>query len=195
MALIQCSECHRDVSDKAAACPGCGNPIQSAPAKPAVAPSLSKSTKELILEKGLGEVAAKADSFSSKSGGKIMETVCEVLGGRQGAEWMAKRIATTDVTEKIVCESALTTAVANARIVLSSIGKPIDVKIESETPFLAALVGSGFLNMNPAVVCLEFFPVDETRTEITISATAKEGLIKQNTAGKIVARLKKLLNG
>ena len=27
MALIKCSECGKDVSDKAASCPGCGNPI------------------------------------------------------------------------------------------------------------------------------------------------------------------------
>jgi len=27
MALIKCSECHKDVSDKAPACPNCGNPL------------------------------------------------------------------------------------------------------------------------------------------------------------------------
>lgn len=27
MALIKCSECNRDISDKAAACPGCGAPV------------------------------------------------------------------------------------------------------------------------------------------------------------------------
>ena len=28
MALIKCSECGRDVSDKATACPNCGAPVQ-----------------------------------------------------------------------------------------------------------------------------------------------------------------------
>lgn len=28
MALISCSECRREISDKAAACPGCGAPVQ-----------------------------------------------------------------------------------------------------------------------------------------------------------------------
>ena len=28
MALIKCSECGREISDKAPACPGCGNPVQ-----------------------------------------------------------------------------------------------------------------------------------------------------------------------
>lgn len=31
MALIKCSECGREISDKAAACPGCGSPIAGAP--------------------------------------------------------------------------------------------------------------------------------------------------------------------
>lgn len=29
MALIKCSECGKDVSDRAAACPACGNPVES----------------------------------------------------------------------------------------------------------------------------------------------------------------------
>ena len=33
MALIKCSECGRDVSDKAATCPGCGNPIKVSESK------------------------------------------------------------------------------------------------------------------------------------------------------------------
>lgn len=37
MALIQCSECGREVSDKAAACPGCGAPIAAPAASPAPA--------------------------------------------------------------------------------------------------------------------------------------------------------------
>ena len=39
MALVNCSECNREISDKAAVCPGCGAPVaasQSAPAPTAV---------------------------------------------------------------------------------------------------------------------------------------------------------------
>lgn len=32
MALIACNECGKQISDKAAACPNCGNPIAEAPA-------------------------------------------------------------------------------------------------------------------------------------------------------------------
>lgn len=31
MALMECSECGRQISDKAAACPGCGAPVESQP--------------------------------------------------------------------------------------------------------------------------------------------------------------------
>lgn len=38
MALIACSECGREISDKAAACPHCGNPMREVP------PPLAAST-------------------------------------------------------------------------------------------------------------------------------------------------------
>jgi len=34
VALIACPECTREISDKAAACPHCGNPRQAAPPAP-----------------------------------------------------------------------------------------------------------------------------------------------------------------
>ena len=34
MALVKCSECGKDVSDKAAACPGCGAPLLTAAGTP-----------------------------------------------------------------------------------------------------------------------------------------------------------------
>lgn len=41
MALITCKECGKDISDQAAACPGCGAPVQSTqPAMPAPPKSL-----------------------------------------------------------------------------------------------------------------------------------------------------------
>ena len=192
MALIKCSECGKDVSDKAAACPGCGNPVQSKPSKPTTAPMLSKSTKELLLGKELGQLGVKSDSISG-TGGKMMETILGSFGGGFGAEWLSKKLATSECSDTVICGAGLNNAVANARVILTNLGKMIDTKIESDVPFLAAVIGSGFLNTNPAVVCLEFVSVDDTTTQVVISATAKEGLIKQKTAEKAVARLKKLL--
>ena len=48
MAMIQCKECGKDISDAAAACPQCGCPVakaaETAPAAP-VAPAVSRSKK------------------------------------------------------------------------------------------------------------------------------------------------------
>ncbi len=43
MALIKCSECDNDVSDKAAACPKCGAPVAGVKSK--AAPSAAKTVK------------------------------------------------------------------------------------------------------------------------------------------------------
>jgi hypothetical protein len=60
---------------------------------------------------------------------------------------------------------------------------------DSPYPLLKAAVGSGFLNMNPAVVLLEILEASSDACEITITAAAKEGLIKQNTAEKVIQRI------
>jgi hypothetical protein len=61
------------------------------------------------------------------------------------------------------------------------------------------VVGSGILNMNPAIVWLEILAGDSTRCEVTVTAAAKEGLIKQHAAAKagqrVVAALKEMAIG
>ena len=46
MALIKCDECGRDVSDKAASCPGCGNPIEAMVNTPHKVSTQETSTEE-----------------------------------------------------------------------------------------------------------------------------------------------------
>lgn len=53
MALIKCSECGREISEKAVACPGCGAPMQRevlrGPAIQGAAPGSSKAGKALTV--------------------------------------------------------------------------------------------------------------------------------------------------
>jgi hypothetical protein len=74
--------------------------------------------------------------------------------------------------------------------VLTKLGKlETEEDIKPPYPMLKAVVGSGFLNMNPAIVYLEIREGDSTGCELMITAAAKEGLIKQHTASKAVQRV------
>jgi TM2 domain-containing membrane protein YozV len=48
MTLIQCSECGSGVSDRAAACPRCGNPVRGLPYPAAMVPTKSRGTAVLL---------------------------------------------------------------------------------------------------------------------------------------------------
>ena len=54
---------------------------------------------------------------------------------------------------------------------------------------MAAVVGSGLLNLNPAVVTVAVVPLAEDRTRATVTGTAKEGLIKQHAGEKAARRI------
>lgn len=57
MALIKCSECGNEISDKAAACPKCGAPAPGAPAKaPAPAPAPAAPVKKPPTQYGCGSL-------------------------------------------------------------------------------------------------------------------------------------------
>lgn len=51
MALINCGECNKEVSDKAVSCPNCGAPIQGATAKQSLWDSINQSSgpKEVVI--------------------------------------------------------------------------------------------------------------------------------------------------
>ncbi|MGB2632042.1 MAG: zinc ribbon domain-containing protein, partial [Minisyncoccales bacterium] len=54
MALIKCSECGREISDKAETCPACGSPLQDKKIqKPVVIEQTSKSWKVIQLISGI----------------------------------------------------------------------------------------------------------------------------------------------
>jgi hypothetical protein len=70
-----------------------------------------------------------------------------------------------------------------------------DVADASEAPTVAAVVGSGFLGLNPALVTVEVVPSAPDGAEVTVSGTAKEGLIKQRGGQKAAQRVAELLKG
>ena len=116
-------------------------------------------------------------------------------GGRLGARFAA-RLLPHDVHE-IVLVLALPpdVALALARRVLASLGEPADeTRLTDEKHELRAVVGSGALNLNPAVVTLQLLATASASTTIRVRGVAKEGLIRQRAgreaAEHVAARLR-----
>ena len=65
--------------------------------------------------------------------------------------------------------------------------------LESLEPVILALVGSGVCNMNPTVLEASLGHSDNGETEVLLTAHAKEGLIRQRTAEKAIARYRPIL--
>jgi hypothetical protein len=63
----------------------------------------------------------------------------------------------------------------------------------ASVPTLAAVIGSGFMNMNPAVVTVEVVPTSDDLSKVSIRGVAKEGLIKQRAGEKAARRIGDLL--
>lgn len=120
------------------------------------------------------------------------------LGSSIGARFAARFLPTETFVETLPLKVAPDRALKLGFLALTKIGKlQTDENSTPAYPSLKAVVGSGYFNLNPAIVYLEILNGDATSCEVAITAAAKEGLIKQQTAGKaarrVVSELKKLL--
>jgi 3-polyprenyl-4-hydroxybenzoate decarboxylase len=107
-------------------------------------------------------------------------------GGRLGAR-LAARLLPEDVHEiELVLALPADEALARARWVLSSLGEPVDETPLADQHELRAVVGSGALSLNPAVVTLQLVATTSASTAIWVRGVAKEGLIRQR-AGRTAA--------
>lgn len=112
------------------------------------------------------------------------------LGGSHGAKFAASFLPAETKSEKLALRATPERAIQLGFSALTRLGTlQLEESDGSPYPMLKAVVGSGFLNMNPAVVFLEILEGPSDTCEITITAAAKEGLIKQHTAEKAVQRV------
>lgn len=139
---------------------------------------MTDEIKNQILTECLAEIAGSA-------GGS---------GARRGAKWSARRIKIYDHTGSAQCKLPLTVAINCCIEIIAGLPNFITfIDEDSNIPCLWAVVGSGALSLNPTIICLEFTSATEDITAIQITASAKEGLIKQKSAEKAVQQLKQLL--
>jgi hypothetical protein len=115
-------------------------------------------------------------------------------GGRLGAQF-AVRLLPHDVHEiLLVLPLPPDEALALARCVLASLSEPTDeAQPVDKKHELRAVVGSGALDLNPAVVTLQLLATTSASTTIRVRGVAKEGLIRQRAgreaAERVAARL------
>jgi len=104
MALVACQECNREVSDRASACPHCGNPmaaraqpattgplaVETAPGKAVTTEATGKTYKAMqfggVVMILIGVVACSAQSPGA-SASLWLVGVCLYVGGRVGGWW------------------------------------------------------------------------------------------------------------
>jgi hypothetical protein len=125
---------------------------------------------------------------------KILAQEIGKLGGPGGsiaAKWLPNDVLELTLETSKSPEKALQTAFT----VLSQEGRLTeDRRGDSKLPRVCAVVGSGFWNMNPALVKVQLVSTADGVTQLAISGTAKEGLIKQHAGEKAAKRIADLLS-
>ncbi len=150
---------------------------------------MSNSDDEILVEE-LGKIRGLRAKLGGLLSGSSIAKKTASRGGSLGAQFAAKFLPTESFSEKLTLSVSPEKALKLGFSVLTKLGElKADDGPKPPYPLLKAVVRSGFLDMNPAVVYLEIFEGDAAGCEVTITAAAKEGLIKQHTAAKAVERV------
>lgn len=147
-----------------------------------------------ILEKELGKAGFKSGVLGAFANSGLLNNIDDAFAGNLGASWAASKLKIDEVHVTISLQKNLRLSMITIIEALSSIGTLIDGSKYTDYPVVLACCGSGYANMNPAIVCVEFVQIDNEQTDLYISAYAKEGLIKQKTAIKAIKKLKSIIN-
>lgn len=138
--------------------------------------------EEKILVDRLGRLAwrwgRRFGGLSNASGGR--------LGARLAARLLPENVHEIELSLPLPPNDALPFA---ARV-LASLGEPLDeTRIAEDMYELRAVLGSGVLNLNPAVVTLQLVATTPSSTTVRVRGVAKEGLIPQRAGRKAAERV------
>jgi hypothetical protein len=147
-----------------------------------------------LLARELGKVGARGGAFASF--GSPAAGSPGAAGGYLGASLAARFLPTERYQLELDLHADPQTVLRKAYALLSSAGRVSDSHEFPASPYpaVSGVVGSGFLNLNPAVVHMEIVAIESGRCRVLLTGAAKEGLIKQRTAEKAVNRLAAALN-
>ncbi len=155
--------------------------------------NLDQNFQDQILVNELGKIGAFSGSIPDLLTGDSLNAISGSVAGRLGAKHGARFLKSMSYNSKLEYPQNIQSSMEKIASILVNTGKLINTSELLATPHLTAVVGSGALNMNPTIVCVEFIPIQPNSTSINIFGTAKEGLIKQRSAEKAVKRIVGLL--
>ncbi len=116
-------------------------------------------------------------------------------GGGIGAR-IAARFLGNDTFEisKTINES-MPSILSTVTTIFQQEGRIVEnIESTSNQPAVYVFVGSGYMNMNPALVSVTVQDSSEHSTTLLIKGVAKEGLIKQHSGRKAAQRIAELLD-
>jgi hypothetical protein len=144
-----------------------------------------------LLSRELGKVGASGGKFGGKLSGETLAGLAGGVGGSLGARFSASFLPTERHQIQINLRSDARVLLAKAYSFFCSNGRVLSDAEGGSSPYpkVSGVVGSGFLNMNPAVVHMEIISISSITCTVSLTGAAKEGLIKQKTAEKAVKRL------
>jgi hypothetical protein len=142
---------------------------------------VSGEEEEILVER-LGRLAWRS--------GRRIGGLWSASGGRAGAR-LGARLLRNDVHRiELVVSLPPDEALTLAGSVLASLGEPVDeTRLADDEYELRAVVGSGALNLNPALVTLQLVARTPTSTTFCVRGVAKEGLIPQRAGRKAAERV------
>jgi hypothetical protein len=116
------------------------------------------------------------------------------LGG-QGAAWTARRLRKDVFELKKTLAAPLDEICGSVADLLESIGTVVARTGPGDGQALVrGIVGSGAMNLNPAVITVSMTGTADGGTILHIRGAAKEGIIKQHAGEKAAKRLEALLD-
>ena len=143
---------------------------------------LSRKSKRNLVDQELAEKLGELGREVGRSGGAL------------GASFAASVLKTYEAHDMIYLAKDLKESMELVTCYFKEHGELIDVSKHLEAPIVSACVGSGYWNLNPALLCVEFVAKSDNCTILHITGYAKEGLIKQKTAIKAIEGLKNSLS-
>jgi hypothetical protein len=158
-----------------------------------------KMSQDDMLERELAKLA--------NSGVKPTQAEDELLSqelGKIGANYDGLGGAAIELTAKLLPDDtgqAAADVSASAREVLKTAHEILKregtlsdkPQRDEKLPTICGVVGSGYLNMNPAVIKVYVAPISENLTRVLVTGSAKEGLIKQYGGKKAAERIMGLI--